>query len=65
MLTNLPPLRKGLSLKICNTDPSKCPQFEGVFNYMKSWSGGEFGPVDGGYKNGKTYISGPEKRYDI
>merc|ERR1711953_1456012 len=29
----------GVSQLLCNTYPNSCPEFEGVFNYMKTWNG--------------------------
>ena len=51
--------------KICdeNTKPKNCPQFDGMFNYMKGWSG-ESGSVGTDYcAYGTSFVSGTEKRY--
>merc|ERR1711953_459944 len=29
----------GVSQLLCNTYPNSCPEFEGLYNYMKTWNG--------------------------
>jgi len=50
---------RGLSMKICgHTSTWRCSLIDGMFTYMKSWSGGEYGFVDGvGGKQGKDLVS--------
>ena len=61
-----PTLRTTLAKKVCPETPNSknCPQLEGVFSYMKNYSGGECGKVGPtACAKGKDYVSGPEKRY--
>jgi len=49
-----------LSKVICSgSKPRNCPQFEGVFSYMKSWYGGECGRVGSDWcANGDDFVAG-------
>merc|ERR1712038_1841496 len=31
---------RGVSMLVCNTSPSGCAEFNGLYNYMKGWNGG-------------------------
>ena len=43
---------------ICDGNhPSKCPQLEGVFNYMNNWIGSEYGHVGGTSAVGNKFVS--------
>jgi len=50
---------KGLAKKVCGdntTTPRDCKELNGLFNYIKNWSGGECGVVNGAYcAQGKDY----------
>jgi hypothetical protein len=46
----------GVSTIVCNSSPSSCPEFEGLYNYMKSWNGG----VGCGVENGRWCSTGSE-----
>jgi len=49
-----------LSKVICDgSKPRNCPQFEGVFSYMKNWYGGECGRVGSDWcANGDDFVAG-------
>lgn len=49
-----------LSKVICSgSKPRNCPQFEGVFSYMKNWYGGECGRVGSDWcANGDDFVAG-------
>ena len=57
---------RALSKLICNVlvHPEECPQLEGMFTYMKEWSGSECGLLDGDFcKKGKEYVSSKKTPY--
>ena len=54
-----------LSKKICvGKGARECPQLDGLFNYIKGHSGGDWGVVGGTWHAmGKEYTSGNGKTY--
>ena len=51
-------------MKMCGTGPLGCPWFDGVFNYMKNWHGGECGRVGRDLcAKGNDFVSTSETTY--
>jgi hypothetical protein len=48
----------GVSHLLCNVHPNSCPEFEGVYNYMKTWNGASGCGVESGSwcSNGANFV---------